>query len=66
MEEKYHLKKKKISELLDVLDSFEDRMSQFNEKFNNKYTYGIDVYQEDDEDSNGAIFVADINITHDD
>ena len=60
MENTYSLKEKKISKLLDILDSFKTRIDNFNSKYNNCYTYGIDVYK-DSEASKGS-YIADINI----
>ena len=60
MNKTYSIKEKKISKLLEAIDSFKDRMDNFNTKYNNVYSYGIDVY-EDSEESKGS-YIADIKI----
>lgn len=60
MENKYILQKDKISELLNVLDSFTDRMKSFNTKYNNRYKYGINIFKDIVKDD--KIFTAEINI----
>lgn len=61
MDNIYLLKETKITKLLQIIDQFDDRMERFNEKYNNMYTYDINVYKDYDEEEE-KIYVAEINI----
>jgi hypothetical protein len=64
MNETYVVEEKKLSKLLDIIDGFKEKMDKFNNKFGNQYTYGIDMYSEDDKTSEGKIHTALINVKH--
>ena len=62
MNNTYILKKKKIVDLVEEIDSFKTRIDIFNNKYNNRYSYGIDIYSEEDEESKGSLYIAKLNI----
>ena len=65
MDNTYIVHRKKISTLLNEVDSFLNRMNIFNDKYNNVYTYGVDIYSETDTGSKGKVYVAEIKIKRD-
>lgn len=65
MDNTYIVHRKKISTLLNEVDSFLNRMGIFNDKYNNVYTYGVDIYSETDTKSKSKVYVAEIKIKRD-
>ena len=62
MNNTYIVHRKKISTLINEVDSFLTRMLSFNEKYNNVYTYSVDIYSETDDVSKDKLYVGEINI----
>jgi hypothetical protein len=62
MEKTYLIQRTKISNLLNELDKFMTIMTNANSVYGDIYTYGIDIYTENDEVSKGNLYKAEINI----